>query len=84
MKALTIRNIPQDLAQAVRRRALEQHTSLNKAILGLLGEMMGLSRKRKVQHHDLDHLFGRWAAARSRSFEKALASQRVIDRDLWK
>ncbi len=48
MKALTIRNIPQELAQAVQRRAAEQHTSLNKAILSLLGDMLGLSQRGKL------------------------------------
>lgn len=86
MKAITIRNIPPEVARAIRRKAETERTSLNKAVVGLLEGRLGAGgRKRsKPAHHDLDFLAGSWTRQEAGVFEKALAEQRVIDLELWK
>jgi hypothetical protein len=86
MKAITIRNIPPEVVRAIHRKAGTERTSLNKAVVGLLEERLGTAgRKRgKIRHHDLDFLAGSWTKQEARSFDKALAEQRVIDPEMWK
>ncbi len=86
MKAITIRNIPPDLARVIQRRAEVTGTSLSQAILALAAEAAGLARPKraKAKHADLDHLFGSWSPARAREFDDALAEQRVVDEDAWR
>lgn len=85
MKAVTLRNLPPALARTIRQRARQKQTSVNKAVIGLLEETLGARTKRKepTRHHDLDALAGAWSKKEAKSFEKALARQRVIDRALW-
>ncbi len=87
MKAVTLRNLPPEVAKVVRKKAVEKGTSINKAVIGLLEESAGIRRgkqKKKTLHHDLDALAGSWTKREALEFDRALASQRAIDRDLWK
>ena len=86
MKAITIRNIPPEVARSIRRKAETERTSLNKAVVALLEGRLGAGgRKRsKTRCDDLDFLAGSWTRQEAAAFEKALAQQRVIDPDLWK
>lgn len=87
MKAVTLRNIPPDLAKLVRKKAREKGVSINKAVISLLEESMGISSKKngkKPLYHDLDKLAGSWTEEEARDFDKALASQRIIDPELWR
>ena len=84
MKALTLRNLKPDLARAIERKAREAGTSLSGAVLALLEQATGLSKKRREDHHDLDHLAGSWSPEQARAFEKTLAQQRLIDPEVWK
>lgn len=87
MKAVTLRNVPPDLAKLIRKKAREKGMSINKAVISLLEESTGISNKKngeKTLHHDLDKLAGSWTEQEARAFEEALASQRTIYPDLWK
>lgn len=86
MKAITLRNLPPEVAEAVRERAKRGKTSVNKAVIGLLEESMGKKprNKEQVRYHDLDHLAGTWTKEEAEQFEKLLAEQRAIDPELWK
>jgi hypothetical protein len=84
MKAVTLRNMPSELAQAVKRRAHDQHTSINKAVISLLAESIGLLPKKRTRHHELDLFFGAWSKEKAENFDKALSAQRTIDPSLWK
>ena len=80
MNAITVRNLPPAVAKAVKEKARKAKMSLNKAIVKLLGEATGTDQgKKKVVHHDLDHLAGTWSAAEYRQFVDALREQRQID-----
>jgi uncharacterized protein (DUF2267 family) len=86
MKAITVRNLPPDVAREVRRRAKEDRTSLNGAVLRLLKERLGArsadGSKRKL-HYDLDFLCATWTKKEADEFDKSLARQRTIDAELW-
>jgi len=86
MKAITVRNIPPDLARVIRQRASEKRTSVNKAVIGLLEEHLGIRREKKDKpvYNDLDAIAGTWSKEEFSGFEKALSRQRAIDPDLWK
>ena len=87
MKAITVRNLPQRIAREVKRRAKEDSTSLNGAVLRLLEERLGMQvpgASRKTVHRDLDFLCGSWTEQEASEFEKSLASQRIIDTEMWK
>ena len=87
MKAITLRNLPPELAKTIRQKAEEQGTSMNRAVIHLLEEGTGIRGKkngRKSLHHDLDSLAGSWTKDEAEEFDKSLASQRTIDLELWK
>ena len=87
MKAITLRNLPPDLAKAVRREAQRKGTSVNKAVISLLESKADLHKKRKARktrHQELDALAGSWTKKEAAEFDKALAAQRSIDPELWK
>lgn len=86
MKAITLRNLPTELARTVQRRAKQKKTSVNKAVIELLEESAGGAAKRTapVHYHDLDHLAGTWTTEEAAAFEQLIAEQRPIDPELWK
>lgn len=81
MTAITLRNIPPKLQEAIQQRAGTTGLSLNRTVIRMLEEALGQSRE---LHHDLDHLAGTWSAEDGAAFEAALAEQRRIDPELWK
>lgn len=86
MKAITLRNLPAELSRAVHRRAADKGISLNRAVIELLQEALGVGgqpKKRRV-YHDLDWMFGTWSKEEADEFDKALAEQRKIDPEVWK
>lgn len=88
MKAITVRNLPREVAQAIRDKARKQGLSLNRTIASLLAQATGHGeekRKRKrVLHHDLDRFFGVWSKEEADEFDEALREERQIEQDMWK
>ena len=87
MKAITLRNLPPELAKAVRKEANRQRTSINRAVITLLQRKTGPSKKRPREarvYDDLDSLAGSWSKNEAAAFETALAAQRTLDPELWK
>jgi hypothetical protein len=84
MKAITLRNLPPDVAKAVKQKARSEGLSLNRAIIRLLEETMGGGGSSKEVHHDLDHLAGRWSEQEYQGFMEALRDQRRIDPEMWR
>jgi len=86
MKAITLRNIPPSLSRAIEKRAADERISLNRAVLELLSEGLGIDmrERREVVHRDLDHLAGAWSAAEAEEFDAALSDQRRIDPEMWR
>jgi hypothetical protein len=85
MNAITLRKLPPKVAEAVRKRAAERRTSLNRAVIGLLEESPTVAPSAEpAEHHDLDVLCGAWSRAEFLMFERALEEQRRLDPDVWK
>ena len=79
MKAITLRNLPPELAKTIRQKAEEQGTSINKAVINLLEEGTGIRGKRngkKSLHHDLDSLAGSWTRDEAEEFDFVIPPSR--------
>lgn len=86
LKAITLRNIPGEIARKIEKKAGETHTSMNKAVIELLEENIGVGHSRKKKnpiYHDLDRLAGSWSALEAARFGKGLTEARKIDSELW-
>ena len=77
----TIRKVPQTIDAALRRRAHEQGKSLNEVTIEALARGAGLGENRGRQR-DLGDIVGTWR--NDRAFDRALAAQDAIDKELWK
>ena len=84
MDPITLRNLPPAVASAIRRRAMAKKTSLNKAVISLLEEGLGVRQRAGTAYHDLDDLAGSWVREEAETFEAALREQRTIDRNVWR
>lgn len=76
----TIRKVPSSLDAVLRRRAREQGKSLNEVAIEALARGAGVSGERSRQR-DLRDIAGTWRS--DRAFDRALAAQDTIDRELW-
>lgn len=76
----TIRRIPGSLDAALRRRAQEQRKSLNEVAIEALVRGAGVAGERDRQR-DLRDIAGTWRS--DRAFDRALAAQDTIDKELW-
>jgi hypothetical protein len=76
----TIRKVPNSVDVALRRRAREQGKGLNDVAIEALARGAGVSGERNRQR-DLRDIAGTWRS--DRAFERALAAQDTVDRELW-
>lgn len=77
----TIRSVPKDVDDAVRRNCVREGVSLNSYVVDTLKNGVGLSDEPPV-FHDLDSLSGSWV--KDEACEEALKEFSRIDEDLWK
>lgn len=80
MTAITLRNIPPEVARKIRRLAAERGISLNRAVLELLRDEPK-ARAPEKGHDDLDALFGRWTSKEAAAFDRTL--RRRVDPEIW-
>src|SRR5687768_9421170 len=80
MKALTLRNLPDQVCDAVQKKAEADHLSFSRALVCLLEERLGQTRPRQQLHHDLDHLFGQWTDEKARDFDQIIRKNREADK----
>lgn len=81
MKAITVRNVPPDLAAALNREKRERGMSLNRTVIDLLNQALGVGRPRS---NGLERLAGGWGNERVRELERALEPFGEIDPEMWK
>jgi len=82
---LTIRSIDSNLRAALDREAARRGQSLNKTVLALLVERLGLADyNARVEYNDLDELAGTWSKSESTRFDEAVRAQRQVDAKLWR
>jgi hypothetical protein len=86
VNAITLRNLPEEVARAVRRKAKQEGLSLNRAVARLLQEAVGGTRSgsEPATYHDLDALAGAWSDEEADAFDAALRDERRIDPKVWR
>jgi hypothetical protein len=85
VNAITVRNLPPEVAKAVKEKARKEKLSLNKAVVRLLEEATGVEKgKKKAVHRDLDRFFGTWTKEEADAFDEAMREHRQIDPEMWK
>lgn len=84
IKALTIRKMPDEVADAVQGRAEENQISFSKALVTLLQEHLSEHQSKQKKKRDLSWFTGKWSEEEAQNFDKALKEQRRIDPEMWK
>ena len=87
MKQLTVRDVEDELHTALKREAQHRGTSVNRCVLALLRQSVGLDKQEAEANRtydDLDHLAGTWSEEEAAAFERHLKDQRRIDEELWR
>lgn len=85
MKALTLRNIDIDTAEMMKKKAFDEGMSVNRFLLKMIHETLGISKKKRNKvHHDLDKLAGTWSKKDFDEFEKSTSIFSKIDKEMWK
>jgi DNA polymerase III delta subunit len=86
MKQLTIRGVDEKLHRTIRSKANQQGLSINRYLLHLIKEAVGLANGgllREQEFDDLDALAGTWTEDDFEEFEASLKEQRQIDEEIW-
>ncbi len=78
MKTMTIRNVPAELASALDAERRRRGVSLNRTVLSLMQEALGISPSGS-RSNGLRRLAGAWNAEEFRQFEEAVAPFGEID-----
>lgn len=82
---LTVRSISPRLRAALEREAARRRLSLNKTVLSLLVEKLGVAESSSQGgHRDLDELAGTWSKSEAARFDESLRAQRQVDAKLWR
>ena len=81
MKALTIRNVPPALAEALDREKARRGASLNRTVIELLSQGLGVGITRS---NGLAELAGVWRDEELKAFDKAVAPFDRVDEELWR
>lgn len=84
MGSITIHNMDNDLEISIRRKAKENHESLNLTIQKLLRQSLGLKNKPNDHKNDFMDLFGKWSKQEREKFDDAVADFEQIDEKDWK
>lgn len=83
MKTMTIRNVPKELSAALEAEKRRRGLSLNRTVLLLMQEALGVSTGRS-RSNGLRRLAGSWSEDDFRNFEQAVAPLAEIEEDLWR
>jgi hypothetical protein len=85
MGAITVRNLPPELARLIRQKAKKEKASLNRTVIGLLEQATGLVKPRTDEvQTDLDRFFGCMSRAEADELDEAIRVQRQIEPEMWK
>jgi plasmid stability protein len=82
MGYLTVRNIPVDLAKALRSETRRRGKSLNQTVIDLLRQAIGLDWDTQGPN-GLEKLAGTWSQEELEHFEQATAVFERIDEEQW-
>lgn len=83
MRYLTVRDVPADIAKALRTETRRREKSLNQTVIDLLRQALGLSWDSQ-ETNGLEKLAGTWSQEELDHFEHATAVFERIDEEEWK
>jgi hypothetical protein len=83
MRHLTIRKVPPELAIALEAEKRRRGASLNRTVLDLLAQALGVGAQEK-QTNGLGELAGTWSQEELEAFERAIELTEQIDEELWR
>lgn len=84
MKTLSLRGIDEEIEKALKKEAQRAKTSINKTILNLIKESIGLGKnKRNRVYKDLDELAGTWTEEDEQIFKENTQFFDKIDKEIW-
>lgn len=83
MKTMTIRGVPAELAAALENEKKRRGTSLNRTVLGLMREALGLSHT-GPRSNGLRRLAGAWSEDEYQEFERATDIFNRVDKEVWR
>jgi hypothetical protein len=78
---LTIRNVPDGLAEALDKEKNRRRGSLNRTVIELLSQGLGVGSSRS---NGIARLAGTWTAKEHRKFEESVSLFEGIDAELWR
>jgi hypothetical protein len=84
LKAITLRDIPEGIAERIQQQAKINGTSLNRTVIDLLAKAVSAPQNRRCRHHDLDHLIGSWSEEEADQVNEVVEQQRVVDVEMWR
>lgn len=82
MSQITLRKIPEPLDHLLRNLADKNETSLNKIIISILSDSLGISAD-SGRKRDLSDLCGTWNDDEYNNFQKNTEVFDHIDREIW-
>ena len=82
MNTMTVRNISQEMAVALDEEKRRRGLSLNRTVLALIEESLGLSGN--IRSNGLYRLAGTWSEEAFRQFEDAVAPLAEVDAEIWR
>ena len=83
MKTMTIRNVSPELAQALDKERRKRGISLNRTVLALLRNTLGVPSQ-PVRSNGLRELAGAWSEAEYQQFEQAVVPLGEVDEAMWR
>ena len=83
MKTMTIRKIPDEVAEFLAHKAGDNGCSINSAAVSILSSAAGLDRPAN-RRRDLSWFTGTWSAQDEKEFNAAVSCCRRIDAEGWK
>ncbi len=83
MRQITVRAIPKDLEREIEAQARAHGESLNKSVIRLLKQAVGLDRPQKKKR-DLSSVAGKWGTREATEFDRNVRVFDAIDEDLWR
>jgi hypothetical protein len=83
MKALTIRRVDEQLAEALEREKARRAESLNRTVLDLLRQALGIGAAGR-RSNGLGELSGAWSQEELAEFERNTAGFEQVDEEMWR
>ena len=85
MKAITIRNIEQEVSDKLKQVAKNHGKSVNQYLVEMIKQNLGFAAPKKytATYDDLDFLFGKWSEEEYKQIQKRVDHARTIDSELW-